>query len=172
MIYVSSIAPMGIRLIECSLSGRWRENWREEGEYAVSISEKGIVTGMIGIVCVGLFLGCASKSVDINNDGLPDIVQLRSLDLEPGIYLILTEGKNTDGTIQYGEPKKIVSSSIISDIKVFDYNSDGNHDIIYRTALAGSPSNYVLFGNGDGTFGNPQKLGKEFDFFKAKEGGG
>jgi len=62
-----------------------------------------------------------------------------------------------------------VSSSIISDIKVFDYNSDGNHDIIYRTALAGSPSNYVLLGNGDGTFKEPLELGKEFDFFKARE---
>lgn len=56
-------------------------------------------------------------------------------------------GKSAGG-IKYGNPKRIVSSSIISDIKVFDYNSDGNHDIIYRTALAGSPSNYVLLGNG------------------------
>lgn len=92
--------------------------------------------------------------------------------MEPGIYLTLTEGKNTDGSIKYGKPKRIVSSGIISHMKVFDYNSDGNHDIIYRTALAGSPSNYVLFGNGDGTFKDPQELGKEFDFFKAKEGGG
>gem|GEM_PF-6085094 len=133
---------------------------------------KYIQIGMIGIVCVGLFLGCASKSVDINNDGLPDIVQLRSLYLEPGIYVVLSEGKNPDGSIKYGEPKKIVSSGIISDIKVFDYNSDGDHDIIYRTALAGGPSNYVLLGNGDGTFKDPLKLGKEFDFFKAEEGGG
>ena len=135
------------------------------------IKGKSFEIGTISIVCVGLFFGCASKSADIDNDGLPDMVQLRSLDLEPGIYLTLTEGKNTDGSIKYGQPKRIVSSGIISDMKVFDYNSDGNHDIIYRTALAGSPSNYVLFGNGDGTFKEPQELGKEFDFFKVKEGG-
>ena len=138
----------------------------------VRIRKRSVEVGMITIVWLGLLSGCASKSVDINNDGLPDIVQLRSLDLEPGIYVVLSESKNPDGSIRYGEPKRIVSSSVISDIKVFDYNSDGNHDIIYRTALAGSPSNYVLLGNGNGTFEDPQKLGKEFDFFKVKEGGG
>ena len=128
--------------------------------------------GIIAIICMGLLLGCARRSVDINSDGLPDTIQLRSLDLEPGIYVVLSEGKNPDGSIQYSEPRRIVSSGIISDIKVVDYNSDGNHDIIYRTALAGSPSNYVLLGKGDGTFADPHKLGKEFDFFKVKEGGG
>jgi len=138
----------------------------------MSIRLKRIVMVVISIACMGLFLGCASKSADIDGDGLPDIVQLRSLDLEPGIYVVLSEGKNPDGSIRYGKPKRIVSSGIISDIKVFDYNSDGNHDIVYRTALAGSPSNYVLLGNGDGTFKDPQELGKEFDFFKVKEGSG
>jgi len=135
-------------------------------------TEKCLEIGMIGIICLGLFLGCASKSADIDNDGLPDIVQLRSLDVEPGIYVVLSEGKNPDGSIRYGKPKRIVSSSIISDIKVFDYDSDGNCDIIYRTALAGSPSNYVLLGKGDGTFEDTRTLGKEFDFFNVKEGGG
>lgn len=132
-------------------------------------SRKRIGIGIIGIVCIGFIIGCASKSADINGDGLPDTVQLRSLDVEPGIYVVLSEGKNPDGSIRYGQPKRIVSSGIISDIKVFDYNSDGNYDIVYRTALAGSPSNYVLLGNGDGTFRDPQELGKEFDFFKVKE---
>ena len=130
---------------------------------------KRIGLGIIGIICVGLTLGCASKSADIDGDGLPDIVQLRSLDVKPGIYVVLSEGKNPDESVRYGQPKRIVSSGIISDIKVFDYNSDGNYDIVYRTALAGSPSNYVLLGNGDGTFRDPQELGKEFDFFKVKE---
>lgn len=142
------------------------------GEYVVRIRGKSVRIGMIGIVCLGLLLGCARKSADINNDGFPDIVYLRSLDLEPGVYIVLSEGKNPDGSIQYGEPKRIVSSSIISDIKVFDYNSDSNHDIVYRTALAGNPSNYVLIGKGDGTFEDPQKLGEEFDFFEVKEKGG
>lgn len=135
------------------------------------IGERIIELGMIGIACIGLFAGCASKSADIDGDGLPDIVQLRSLDVKPGIYVVLSEGKNPDGSIRYGEPERIVSSGIISDMKVFDYNSDGNYDIVYRTALAGSPSNYLLLGNGDGTFGDPRELGKEFDFFKVKEGG-
>ena len=135
----------------------------------MSIRVQHTVTVIIGIACVGLFSGCASKSTDINGDALPDIIQLRSLDMEPGIYIVLSEGKNPDGSIRYGQPKRIVSSGIISDIKVFDYNSDGNYDIVYRTALAGSPSNYVLLGNGDGTFRDPQELGKEFDFFKVKE---
>lgn len=138
----------------------------------MGISRKCIGIGIIGIVYMGLTIGCASKSADINGDGLPDTVQLRSLDVEPGIYVVLSEGKNPDGGIKYAKPKRIVRSSIISDIKLFDYNSDGNHDIIYRTALAGSPSNYVLLGNGDGTFRDPQELGREFDFFKAKELGG
>jgi hypothetical protein len=136
------------------------------------MTEKYFKIGVTATVCMGLFLGCASKPADINSDGLPDIVQLRSLDLEPGIYVVLSEGKNPDGSIKYGKPKRIMSSGIISDMKIFDYNSDGNHDVIYRTALAGSPSNYVLLGNGDGTFEDPQQLGKEFDFFKVKEGGG
>lgn len=34
--------------------------------------------------------------------------------------------------------------------------------------MAGRPSNYLLMGNGDGTFGDPQKLGEDFDFFKRK----
>lgn len=143
-----------------------------QGGYVVHIGERVIEIGMIGIASIGLFAGCASKSADIDNDGLPDIVQLRSLDVKPGIYVVLSEGKNPDGSIRYGKPKRIVSSGIISDIKVFDYNSDGNHDIVYRTALAGSPSNYVLLGNGDGTFRDSQELGKEFDFFKVKEGSG
>ncbi len=138
----------------------------------MGISRTYIRIGVIGIACMGLFVGCASKSADVNGDGLPDIVQLRSLDMEPGIYIVLSEGKNPDGSITYCKPKRIVSSSIISDIRVFDYDSDGNHDIIYRTALAGSPSNYVLLGNGDGTFKEALQLGKEFDFFKVKEGGG
>ena len=138
----------------------------------MSIRSKNIQIGMIVSLCVGVLLGCASKSADVNNDGFPDIVQLRSLDLEPGIYIVLSDGKNPDGSIKYGQPKRIVSSTTISDMKLLDYNTDGHHDIIYRTALAGSPSNYVLLGSGDGTFGEPLKLGKEFDFFKVEQGGG
>jgi hypothetical protein len=143
-----------------------------EGGDVVGISRTCVKIGIIGIACIGLTIGCATKSADINGDGFPDTVQLRSLDVEPGIYVVLSEGKNPDGSIKYAKPKRIVCSNIISDIKLFDYNSDGNQDIIYRTALAGSPSNYVLLGNGNGTFKEPLELGKEFDFFKARDGGG
>jgi hypothetical protein len=147
-----------------------KQRWR--GVDVVGMSRTCVKIGIIGIACMGLIIGCATKSADINGDGFPDTVQLRSLDVEPGIYVVLSEGKNPDGSIKYVKPKRIVSSNIISDIKLFDYNSDGNQDIIYRTALAGSPSNYVLLGNGDGTFKEPLELGKEFDFFKARDGGG
>jgi hypothetical protein len=74
---------------------------------------KGFEIGMMGIVCLGLFLGCASKSEDINNDGLPDVVQLRCLDMGPGVYVVLSKRKNPDGSATGEEPKRIMRSGII-----------------------------------------------------------
>jgi|SRR3989344_2577855 len=111
---------------------------------------------LLGATIIGLS-GCTSqpditKLVDINKDGKPDIVELRNSTMIVGIYGRLNNGNDSNGKPQFGKAYEILGLNTISSIDLNDVNSDGNIDIVYRTGGAMVPTNFILYGNGDGTF--------------------
>jgi VCBS repeat protein/Big-like domain-containing protein len=98
-------------------------------------------------------------AVDLNNDGVPDMV----IPLTPSFTTELSVSlSNGDGTFQ---PQRVVpiSSSPIPEGTLFngDFNNDGKADIGMLVTIASTASNTLeiamMLGNGDGTF-QPTKI--------------
>jgi VCBS repeat protein/Big-like domain-containing protein len=87
-------------------------------------------------------------AVDLNNDGVPDLVQT-SLYNEP-CNVTVSMGKG-DGT--FGPPNTFSLGSTLASncpAAAADINGDGNADLVF--AIPGSNTIIVMLGNGDGTF--------------------
>ena len=79
---------------------------------------------------------------DINNDGLDDIVSRQF----GGTEVLLANGDGTFTQTQFEDLGNVTTSNLI------DINQDGFLDFAGITALGGSPTAQVYFGDGSGTF--------------------
>jgi hypothetical protein len=85
---------------------------------------------------------------DFNGDGIPDLLVVNGPQTSPGSILIYLG--NGDGTFTYKSSTAI--STAIGGLVLGDFNHDGHLDV----ALSG---NWLLLGNGDGTFKTPTHFG-------------
>jgi len=88
-------------------------------------------------------------AVDLNNDGLTDIVQ-DSGPLEPGILVSINKGNGFKAPVSYTLPGSPNGPNCIA---AADYNNDGNVDL--AVPLNGTNKVAVYLGKGDGTFQTP-----------------
>jgi len=90
----------------------------------------------------------ASVTVDVNHDGIPDIIVANTKG-SPGISVLLGNG---DATF-----KPAFFSTTLSDIPdqiaVGDINGDGFLDVVYASSQSANIA--VMYGRGDGTFSTP-----------------
>jgi hypothetical protein len=84
---------------------------------------------------------------DLNGDGKDDLV----FNLYESVEVWLGNG---DGTFVEAPAPSAPCEGTCRDVELADFNSDGNPDL---AVAEGSPSGglFILFGNGDGTFGSP-----------------
>lgn len=86
---------------------------------------------------------------DFNNDGLMDMAAITS----PTTVTVSLANANGSYTVSaiLSAPK---NKNIVF-VQVFDFNGDGALDVIASDAASGVwVTNYIWFGNGDGTFGS------------------
>ncbi|MGH9501735.1 MAG: FG-GAP repeat domain-containing protein [Terriglobales bacterium] len=86
-------------------------------------------------------------AVDLNNDGLPDIVS-SSLDTSP--CSITTSLANGDGTFRAPATVYLDAENTTCSVAAADMNADGKADLV--VVIPGSNQILVFLGNGDGTF--------------------
>ena len=86
---------------------------------------------------------------DFNNDGLMDVAAVTS----PTTVTISLA--NPDGSYTVSAILTAPKNKTITFVQVFDSNGDGALDVMaYGPAIGGWYTTYILFGNGDGTFGS------------------
>jgi hypothetical protein len=87
-------------------------------------------------------------AVDLNNDGVPDLVQTSLYNAPCNVTISLGKG---DGT--FGPPNTFYLGSTLATncpAAAADINGDGNVDLVF--VIPGSNTIIVMLGNGDGTF--------------------
>ena len=86
---------------------------------------------------------------DFDNDGLVDIAAVTS-STTVTVYLANPDGSYTVSAILSAPRNKKITF-----VQVFDFNGDGALDVVANgPAIGGWYTTYILFGNGDGTFGS------------------
>lgn len=97
----------------------------------------------------------AAAAIDVNNDGIQDIVQLTPL--SSGGMAFAVEIANGDGTFK--APASYVTvdaTSPASQVASEDFNNDGKVDLAF--AVQNTARLVIFLGKGDGTFQPPQTL--------------
>ncbi|WP_216841188.1 FG-GAP-like repeat-containing protein [Acidobacterium sp. S8] len=89
-------------------------------------------------------------AVDVNNDGIPDMIQDRS-QAPNGFTISIANG---DGTFRSPVTYTVLGGGSLSPIAYGDFNGDGKVDLIL--ALTGTNQLAVFLGKGDGTFQAPK----------------
>ena len=87
---------------------------------------------------------------DLNGDGKVDIIVPNNNFPSTRLYGLYVLFGNGDGTLQ--TPVGRVLNANYRDVKIADFNQDGNLDVL--AADGSSHAGYLLLGNGDGTFQN------------------
>ena len=86
---------------------------------------------------------------DFNNDGLMDVAAITSP------TTVTVSLANPDGSYTVSAILTAPKNKTLTFVQVFDFNGDGALDVIANgPASGGWYTLYILFGNGDGTFGS------------------
>jgi uncharacterized repeat protein (TIGR01451 family) len=101
-------------------------------------------------------------AADFNRDATPDLAAVQGAG---GVQILLGQG---DGTFHAGATIPVASGFAVSDIKLGDFNGDGDVDLLAKSGrpnecglLGGVASRISLFrGNGDGSFQAEQLIAK------------
>lgn len=96
-------------------------------------------------------------TVDLNNDGVLDLVQ-DTLNQPNGFTVSIAKGDGTfKAPVFYSVPNSsTVTGAAPTPIAIGDFNNDGNADVIVQ--LSGSNQLEVFLGKGDGTFQTPKTV--------------
>ena len=86
---------------------------------------------------------------DFNNDGFLDVAAITSP------TTVTVSLANADGSYTVSAILSAPKNKKISSVQIFDFNGDGALDVIANGPTSGGwYTDYILFGNGDGTFGS------------------
>jgi hypothetical protein len=86
---------------------------------------------------------------DFNTDGLMDVAAITSP------TTVTVSLANPDGSYTVSAILSAPKNKKINFVQVFDFNGDGALDVIASgPVIGGWYTDYILFGNGDGTFGS------------------
>jgi hypothetical protein len=97
-----------------------------------------------------------SAVADFNKDGLPDTIVL---DAYTGLFHLFLGGSPTATLQQESVISQASSCAAVPSFAVGDLNGDGYPDLAYLCGNTyGGTSLYLLYNNGDGTFGSPVYL--------------
>jgi hypothetical protein len=98
---------------------------------------------------------------DFNGDGKPDMVAYApSSNPQGGLGIIVLLG-NGDGTFETAG--RYFTGFFLGSVAVEDFNGDGIPDIAVTGTIVGNGSVAIMFGNGDGTFGNTEFYNAPFN---------
>jgi hypothetical protein len=108
-----------------------------------------------GIDSMGIVMG------DFNGDNKLDIATANGTAETIAVFL-------NDGTGNFGAP--VVTTLALPELgalSVGDFNEDGKADLVVSTIDGGNQANFILLGNGDGTFQAPSQIPGSGGFFRA-----
>lgn len=135
-----------------------QESYGIQGSLTVELALSETTTSPAGTYSTRLDIASGVTSdapsiVDVNNDGILDILNTSSGSSSPGaINVFLGQGDGTFGPLIHS----LASPSSFPNV-IADFNEDGFVDV--AVALTGSGNLNIHFGAGDGTFGAGQSVG-------------
>jgi FG-GAP-like repeat len=113
------------------------------GGVQVKLGTGGGVYGPESTVAMPLTMASDVMSVDVNQDGLPDVVAADYM--TQSVYVRLNTGNGT-----YGPTQTVTLPDYPAPVKLADVNGDGFPDLL--AAYYGAPTIYYRLGNGTGGF--------------------